>query len=402
MTAAAPAVERIRARTAPGGKMGGRPALVLPALLALLGGLYAGLLRVGWGLPSLGTSLAAAHGPLMIGGFLGTVIALERAVALAFGQDRGGGAETAAKSGRRASGAVAIGGRAALLGPGLTALGALALLAGAAPWASALITAGSAAFVGASLVILRRQPALHHATLAAGALAWLGGNALWLAGWPVARVVPWWAAFLVLTIVGERLELSRVLMPPPAARAAFAAIVAVLAAGVVLGAARPEAGARVVGLAFVAAAAWLFAYDVTRRTIHATGLTRFIAACMLSGYLWLGVSGVLFAADAGLLAQGGGPAYDAALHAVFLGFVFSMIFGHAPIILPAVTRLAVRYRAAFYGHLGLLHASLALRVAGDLGAWWGLRRWGALLSAAAILLFVVSTATSIRGKEISP
>ena len=51
------------------------------ALLILLAAIRAGLLRMGWVLPSLG-SLTAAHGPLMVCGFLGTLIGLERAVAL--------------------------------------------------------------------------------------------------------------------------------------------------------------------------------------------------------------------------------------------------------------------------------------------------------------------------------
>lgn len=350
----------------------GRPVLILPALLALLAGLYAGLVRVGWGLPPLPPSLVAVHGPLMVGGFLGTLIGLERAVAL--------------------------GGRWNLLFPVLTGLGALALLGGvAAPWAPGLITAGSGGLVGASLSITRRQPALHHVVLSLGAFAWLGGNALWLVGWPVYRVVPWWAAFLVLTIAGERLELSRVLLPSRGTRATFAVIAAALFTGGALTSLAPVAGARVIGLALLATAFWLLRHDVARRTVRHGGLTRFIGAAMLSGYVWLGVAGVLFVVEAGELASG--PAYDATLHSVFVGFVFSMIFGHAPIILPAVARVAVRYGPSFYAPLALLHLSLVLRVGGDLGGWWEIRRWGALLNAAAVLLFLATTALSLHRRN---
>jgi len=349
--------------------------LIFPAILSLLAGLYAGLGRVGWDLPPLAASLAAAHGPLMIGGFLGTGIGLERAVAL----------------GRRAG----------FIFPALTGLGALALLAGLpGPWGAILIAAGSGGLLGASIGIIFRQPALHHATLALGALAWLGGNVLWLGGWPVYRVVPWWAAFLVLTIAGERLELSRVLFLSRGARTAFAAIVAALLAAVALTAAAPAAGARVEGLALLATALWLLRHDVARRTVRQSGLTRFIAVAMLSGYVWLAVGGVLFALEAARLV--GGPPYDAALHAVFVGFVFSMIFGHAPIILPAVLRVVVAYGTSFYAHLALLHLSLVLRVGGDLGGWWGLRRWGALLNVVAIMLFVANTVRAVRRRAPAP
>jgi branched-subunit amino acid permease len=86
-----------------------------------------------------------------------------------------------------------------------------------------------------------------------------------------------------------------------------------------------------------------------------------------------------------------GRPYDALLHALFVGFIFSMIFGHAPIIVPAVMGIHIAYRPAFYAHLGLLHVSLTLRVFGDLALWLPGRQWGGLLNALAILLFLANT-----------
>ena len=54
---------------------------VMLAILALLFALWAGLVRIGWTLPSA-PDLSAAHGPLMVSGFLGVLIPLERAVAI--------------------------------------------------------------------------------------------------------------------------------------------------------------------------------------------------------------------------------------------------------------------------------------------------------------------------------
>jgi hypothetical protein len=74
----------------------------------------------------------------------------------------------------------------------------------------------------------------------------------------------------------------------------------------------------------------------------------------------------------------------------------SMIFAHAPVILPAVLRVRVPYRARFYAHLALLHASLVLRlVGGDLSADVRLWQWGGVLNELALLLFLVSTAASV-------
>ena len=55
---------------------------LLLGMLGLAVGLWTGLLRLGWALPSPDASLKLAHGPLMVSGFLGTLISLERSVAL--------------------------------------------------------------------------------------------------------------------------------------------------------------------------------------------------------------------------------------------------------------------------------------------------------------------------------
>jgi hypothetical protein len=336
-------------------------------MIGLLTGIWGGLARLGWTSPAPPAALVAAHGPLMVSGFLGTVIGLERAVALGKGWG--------------------------YLAPLATGLGTLALLAGAPPPAPAMLsTAGSAVVVVIFAWVLRHHLALHMAVMALGAVVWLLAQLAWLGGAPFHRVALWWAAFLVLTIAGERLELARVLRPSPAARLGFLVAVALLMAGLVLGVLAPDAGTRVVGLGFVALTAWLARHDIARRTVRADGLTQFIAVCLLSGYAWLAVGGAL------ALVHGAVPAgghYDALLHTIFLGFVFAMIFGHAPIIFPAVVGLPVAYRATFYLHLGLLHAGLAIRVVGDLLPWPSARLWGGGLNALAILLFLGATVHGI-------
>lgn len=86
----------------------------------------------------------------------------------------------------------------------------------------------------------------------------------------------------------------------------------------------------------------------------------------------------------------------------FVGFVFAMIFGHAPIIIPALLNLPVRFRTWSYLPLALLHLSLLVRIGGDLAGSGDVRRWGGMLNALAILLFLGLTALSIRqGRQAS-
>ena len=152
----------------------------------------------------------------------------------------------------------------------------------------------------------------------------------------------------------------------------------------------------------MALSAWLLVFDIARRNLrHPAPLTRYIARCLFLGYFWLALGGVLWlVSDAnGLYA---GPRYDAILHSVFVGFVFSMIFGHAPIILPALLRIPVPFRPRLYAPLLLLHASLALRVAGQLGGWPWAWQWGGLGNAAAILLFFALIAAAALAELRGP
>jgi hypothetical protein len=90
-----------------------------------------------------------------------------------------------------------------------------------------------------------------------------------------------------------------------------------------------------------------------------------------------------------------GPVYDAILHSIFLGFVFAMIFGHAPLIFPSVLERPMAYLPAFYLPLISLHLSLILRVIGDLFDVIPLRQWGGLLNGVTLLLFLGITGMAL-------
>lgn len=339
------------------------PLFLVPAMAALLAAMWSGQVRLGWVWPVPQRAWVLLHGPLMICGFLGTVIGVERAVAL--------------------------GKRWTFVGPFLTAAGAVTMLLGApGVFGPLLVTAGSAHLLVVFGAIARIHAAAYTAVMAAGALMWAVGNAMWLAGRPIPLVVFWWAGFLILTIVGERLELGRVLPIAPRIRLLLYAACGIFAAGLFVSLFRYDAGVRIAGAGWLGMAVWLLLFDVARRTVKTSGLTRFIAVCLISGYGWLALAGVLAIAHGAVLA---GFVYDVLLHAVFVGFVISMIFGHAPVIFPAVTGRAIAYSPLFYSHLALLHVSLLARAAGDLAGHLPLRKWGGLMNAVAILLFIALT-----------
>jgi hypothetical protein len=77
----------------------------------------------------------------------------------------------------------------------------------------------------------------------------------------------------------------------------------------------------------------------------------------------------------------------------------SMIFGHAPIIFPAILGKPMAFRPAFYAHLVLLHLTLALRVFGDLTDWMPGREWGGLLNAIVILMFMGNSMSALHAKD---
>ena len=160
------------------------------------------------------------------------------------------------------------------------------------------------------------------------------------------HAVPWWFSFLVMTIAAERLEMTRLDAPPPPRRCCCAHC---LAAIVLAGSAASFAGA-------AWPAAWLYGalagaaggcgWSLRHRAPHglrarAEPLHGDLPAARLC--LARRVRHRLVR-DIAL----GLPWRDAALHALGLGFIFSMMMGHAPVILPAHRPGQAAVRLVFY------------------------------------------------------
>lgn len=336
-----------------------RGACALAAMASLVAAMWGGLARMGLPVAFQPPGwLTDAHGPLMLNGFFGTVISLERAVA--YDRMRG------------------------YLPPFLTALGVVVTTFGGGvvgPW---LVVAGSLGLVALFVAFTLRQAVLHHAIMGAAAVAWAISNILWAVDWQIFDLVGFWSLFLVWTIAGERLELSRVLGRGRRQVTTLLLLFGAAVGGLVATSIGWPRGTRLLGVSFAGLAVWLVLFDVARRTARAQGLTGYIGAVLLSGYAWLGIGGSLLAIFGNPQI---GPIYGAAWHSVLVGFVLTMIFAHAPVILPAITSRRVDFHRALYAPAVLLHLSLIVRVVGALASLPNLRLLGGAGNVASVILF---------------
>jgi hypothetical protein len=350
----------------------------LPGGFALLAGLNAALSLLGLPAPVDSAGLDQVHGVLLVLGFVGTMVALERAVA----------------AGRWWC----------YCSPAALGAGGV-LLAGPAPrtLSGVLLLVGCSGLIAVYVPLWRRSTDVAVLVQAGGAVLATGAAVLWLGHVPVPDLFPFLAGFLVLTITGERLELARVAMVGASAETLLAVVSAVTVTGAVVALMWPSVGYAVLGAALLATTMWLARYDVARRTVRAVGLPRFMAVCLLAGYAWLAVPGAVWLLHGPVF---GGRGYDAVVHAVMLGFVLSMIMAHAPVILPAVIRRPLPYTPVMYVPVALLHLSLLLRIAiGDgRDIEWAVRA-GGLGNIVAVLAFVavaVASAVRARGGSATP
>ncbi|ELR72008.1 hypothetical protein C900_02003 [Fulvivirga imtechensis AK7] len=332
---------------------------ILPiVMLSLLAGIWAGWIRIGWDFPLSAT--AGKHGALMVGSFLGTLISLERAVVLKKHWS--------------------------MLVPALSGISLLFFLFNVDVWAFAFLTAGSLGQAIMMAYFLDKHKELHMSVMLSGSICWLTGNLMWLAYQSYPLAVPWWIGFLLLMITGERLELTQFLPVKKYKRQLLMVALGIFMIGIIIpfhgnGRYLAAAGLILTGL-------WLLKYDMATKSIKKEGQHRYSAVLLLTGYFWLISSGVLI-----ISGDIYGFMYDAVLHTFFIGFVFSMIFAHGPVILPGVLGIVARpYHRILYFWAVLLHASLILRVGADLYSNVELRMWGGQLNGIAILAFFATMA----------
>ncbi|MEZ4722354.1 MAG: hypothetical protein R2813_10825 [Flavobacteriales bacterium] len=338
----------------------------LPFVFAsLLLGMLAGLWRAGFTMIDLSTP-GNVHGSLMTGAFLGSLISLERAIVIkkwyAYTVPLIGGLST----------------------PFFFIYPTVAYV---------MLCFASAGLVFIMGWLYMKYSEWYHLIFIVGAACWLAGNVLILTGDYYFFSAPWWMLFFLFTITAERMELarfvllqkSRIILLTSFLGLSFISLLVPFHAG----------GKLLLGLSFALVALTLLRYDIARKNTKSNGIHRYSGYALMTGYGWLLLTGIGM-----MILPYSGLIYDALLHGFFLGFVFSMILAHGPIILPTILKQGTFvYHPVLWFWLFTLTISLATRLCSDLlGSVYGrlIGSWG---NAIAILCFLFTVAALVFQKR---
>jgi len=330
---------------------------MLVAVFNLIAGIWAGLIRLGWNLPL--TPIAVHHGAIMVGGFLSTLIALEKVIPL-----------------KR---------RLPLLVPVISALSLLMAVPGYYPVGLYFLIAGSAGLFFIHAYYLHLHPRdLSIILMLAGAGCLIVGNAMLMKTQFYPASFPWWMGFLLFTITAERIELSKFLPVSVNAKYLLLSFPGLFLLGLLI----PfhGMGKYLSSLAMIGIAVWMLKHDVIRIGLKKQGLTRFSAIALLIANGWLIVNGILL-----MTMPDTAYSYDILVHSFFIGYTFAMIFAHGPIILPGILGITTKpFHSVLYGWLLLVQGSLLFRLIADsmLNPEW--RKWSGIFSGIGILLYFIT------------
>ena len=331
---------------------------VFLAMLCMLVGLWTGLNRIGWSIYAM--PAIVHHGAIMVGGFLGSLIALEKIIPLKT--------------------------KALYIIPALSGASVILFLLQNDVVAFATLITASAGLCFVFLYYLVTQKQFIYLLMFAGSIGWLAGNIVLLSQRFYPAAFPWWAAFVLFIISAERLELMKFLPVSKKQKALFSVLLFLFPVGIILS--FHNFGNIVCGVALVGIAVWLLRFDLIGVTLRKSGLPQYVAVALTAGYVALLINGLLLITFASKT-----MGYDAVVHTFFVGFVFSMIFAHGPIILPGVLGITAKpFHRIVYLWLFLLHASWLLRCIADALLYFEWRKASGWITAVAIVGYFISMA----------
>jgi len=339
--------------------------MVIPLIiLALAAGIWGGLMRMGWNLPV--SEFVRDHRAIMTGSFLGTVITLERTVVL-----------------KR---------KWFYVFPFISGLSLAFFLMDNITLAYFCLATTALGLIAIYLMLYFRHREYYFLIMMLGAIGWLNGSIILIGGGLYSQAAPWWIAFILFTVLGERIELTKFLPGHMWKKPVLFAGIIVILIGLLIS--YHSMGQYLTGFGIVVIGFWLLRFDMARKSSATLGIHQHTGMLLLAGYFWLVLTCVLM-----LLGIRHPLIYDAILHTFFLGFTFSMIFAHGPIILPGIAGLPIKPFHPFLFVWGaLLQLSVMLRLVGDLYLWAEIRLISGLMAGLVIVLFFVSLFSVARYK----
>jgi hypothetical protein len=336
--------------------MSRRLVFMLFPIVGLVFGLLAGWLRIGWFIPVYG--LAGFHGVLMLGGFLGSLICFDKAVATKKNW--------------------------AFLVPACSGLSVVAFLFNQATLGYSLQIAASLGLVFIYIFLAKKTEENNTLLMLIGAMCWLAGNVLLFQTHFYPTVFPWWIAFILFTIVGERLELSGFLPVPKWNKYLLIILLLVTLIGFMLP--YHGMGRTVTASGIMALALWLLRFDLARTLLKKKRQYLYTGLSLTFGYVWLFASGLFM-----IFVNSGAFAFDALLHSYFLGFAISMVMAHGPIIFPSLlNKTGHRFHSVLWLWMGVFQVSVAVRILADLQEIPLLRKWAGMINGLIILVFLMT------------
>jgi hypothetical protein len=330
---------------------------MLAAVLNLIAGIWAGLIRLGWDLPV--TPIAVHHGAIMVGGFLASLIALEKAIPL------------------KRNIALAV--------PVISALSLLMVVPGYYHTGLYFLIAGSVGLFIIHAYYLYLHPRdLSIVLMLIGAGCLIVGNVMLIRTQFYPASFPWWMGFLLFTITAERIELSKFLPVSVNAKYLLLGFLGLFLLGLLIpfhGIGKYLSGASMIGIAV-----WMLKHDVMRIGLRKRGLTRFSSVSLLIANGWLIVNGILL-----IFMPDTAYSYDILVHSFFIGYAFAMIFAHGPIILPGVLGITSKpFHPVLYAWLFLVQGSLLFRLLADSLYSIEWRKLSGVFSGISILLYFIT------------
>ncbi len=334
-------------------------------LLVLVSGITGGFLRTGcFVFPGQGISMA--HGLLMTGGFMGSLISMERNLEM------------------KQKGWAIV--------PVLSMSSAVFFILGELTVGLVLLILSSIGLIAMVYFQSMNHPKAGKWMMLIGALCWLTGNLLVYKSNMIAMGSSWWEAFILLTILGERLQLSS----ERSWANRYLAVLLVLFGIFFFGMFLPFHGNGTIfmGYAIVGIGTWFLVSDLHEGVLSNSSENRFCKLAILLGYTWLIGHGIWL-----LIGSSHPYFYDVLLHTFFLGFAFSMIWGHAPKLLPLFLNLrgTVFYDKLWWGIM-VFEFSLASRMVASILEIPPLRKVFVVINGLVILLMFIMLLVGLVAK----